>query len=143
MWKQKISWSLKYINKRRSEKCYALIRKRYIKGGKHIASMDFGEYLRKSDVSENSNFIMVERFLRNGLHERHCYIGKSEWDVQYRTRSASHYMLVERWRWNWMSKVFAESILECPYVYYFLLLLRGRLHLLRDIDAEKEGDIGI
>ena len=32
-----------------------------MKGGKYIASMDFAEYLRKSDVSENSK----GRFLRN------------------------------------------------------------------------------
>ena len=31
--------------------------------------MDFAEYLRKSDVSENSK-IYYGRFLRNGLHER-------------------------------------------------------------------------
>ena len=53
-----------------------LIRKRHIKGGKHIAPMDFAEYLRKSDVSENSK-VYYGRFLRNGLHERHCYISKS------------------------------------------------------------------
>ena len=31
-----------------------LIRKRHIRVGKHIAPMDFADYLRKSDVSENS-----------------------------------------------------------------------------------------
>ena len=31
-----------------------LIRKRHIKGGKHIAQIDFAEYLRKLVVSENS-----------------------------------------------------------------------------------------
>ena len=44
-------------------------------GGKHIASMDFAEYLRKPDVSENSK-VYYDRFLRNGLHERHSYISK-------------------------------------------------------------------
>ena len=58
-----------------------LIRKRHIKGGKHIAPMDFAEYLRKSDVSENSK-VYYGRFLRNALHERHCYISKSRWNVQ-------------------------------------------------------------
>ena len=38
--------------------------------------MDFAEHLRKSDVSENSN-IYYGRFLRYGLHKRHCYISKS------------------------------------------------------------------
>ena len=31
-----------------------LIRKRHIRGGKHIAPMDFADYLRKSEVSESS-----------------------------------------------------------------------------------------
>ena len=47
----------------------------HIKGGKHIASMDFAEYLRKPDVSENSK-VYYDRFLRNGIHERHSYISK-------------------------------------------------------------------
>ena len=38
--------------------------------------MDFAKYLRKSDVSENSN-IYYGRFLRNGLHEKYRYISKS------------------------------------------------------------------
>ena len=41
-----------------------LVKKRHIKGEKHIAPMDFGEYPRKSDVSENSKFY-YRRFLRN------------------------------------------------------------------------------
>ena len=36
--------------------------------------MDFAEYLRKSDVSENSKFYFYGQFLQNGLHERYCYI---------------------------------------------------------------------
>ena len=48
----------------------------HTKGGKHIVSMDFAEYLRKSDVSENSK-VYYGRFLQNELHERHCYISKS------------------------------------------------------------------
>ena len=35
-----------------------------MKGEKHIAPMDFGEYPRKSDVSENNKFY-YGRFLRN------------------------------------------------------------------------------
>ena len=38
--------------------------------------MDFPEYLRKIDVSENSK-VYYDRFLRNELHEKHCYITKS------------------------------------------------------------------
>ena len=55
-----------------------LIRKRHTKGGKHIAPMDFAEYLRKSDVSENSKVYYESLFLRNGIHERHCYISKNK-----------------------------------------------------------------
>ena len=43
------------------------------KGEKHIAQMDFAEYFRKSDVSENSK-VYYDRFLRNGFHEGYCYI---------------------------------------------------------------------
>ena len=60
-------------NKRRSEKCYVLIKKRRIKGEKRIAPMDFAEHL------ENQTFQRIAylygRFLRNGLHERY-YISK-------------------------------------------------------------------
>ena len=51
-------------------------KKRHIKGGKHIAAIDFAEYLKKSDVSKNSK-VYYGRFLRNRLHERRCYISKS------------------------------------------------------------------
>ena len=34
-----------------------LTRKRHIKGAKHIVPMDFAEYLRKSDVSENKSLL--------------------------------------------------------------------------------------
>ena len=44
--------------------------------------MDFAEHLRKSDVSENSK-VYYDRFLRNGLHGRYCYISKTRGDVQY------------------------------------------------------------
>ena len=53
-----------------------LLKKRHIKGEKHNAPMDFAEYLRRSDVSENSK-VYDDRFLRNGLHDRSCYISKS------------------------------------------------------------------
>ena len=42
------------VRSKEKEKNVVLIRKRQIKGRKHIAPMDFAEYLRKSDVSENS-----------------------------------------------------------------------------------------
>ena len=45
------------------------IKKKNIKGEKHIAQMDVAEYLRKWDVPENSK-VYYGRFLRNGLHER-------------------------------------------------------------------------
>ena len=39
--------------------------------------MNFAEYLRKSDVPENSK-VYYGRFLGNGLYERHFYISKSK-----------------------------------------------------------------
>ena len=38
--------------------------------GKHIVLINIAEYLRKSDVSENSK-VYYRRFLRNGVHEKH------------------------------------------------------------------------
>ena len=55
--------------------CFDL-KKRHIKGEKHITQIDFAEYLRKLDVSENTK-VYCGPFLRNGLHERYCYISKS------------------------------------------------------------------
>ena len=37
--------------------------------------MNFAEHLRKSEVSENRK-VYYGRFLRNGHHERFCYISK-------------------------------------------------------------------
>ena len=69
-------YNSKHRNKKTSKKCYDFIlKKRHIKGEKHKAEMDFAKYLRKSDVSENSN-IYYGRFLRNGLHKRYFYISK-------------------------------------------------------------------
>ena len=64
----------KHKNKRKGKKCYVLIKKRHMKGEKQIAPMDFAEYLRKSDFSENSKICYL---LQNGLHERHWYFIKS------------------------------------------------------------------
>ena len=54
------------VRSKQEVKNVVLIRKRHVKGGKHIAPMDFAEYLRKSDVSENSK-VYYGRFLRNRL----------------------------------------------------------------------------
>ena len=63
-------------------------KKRHIKGEKHIAQIDFAEYLTKSDVSENSKGYQGQ-FLLNGFHERYCYISKSRWDIQDLEKSAN------------------------------------------------------
>ena len=55
--------------------------------GKTHCSNNFAEYLRKSDVSENSNFY-YGRFLRNGLHESFAIFVKV--DEMYLEMSASH-----------------------------------------------------
>ena len=47
-----------------------------MKREKQITSIEFETYLRKSDVSEYSK-VCYGRFLRNGFHERYCYISKS------------------------------------------------------------------
>ena len=50
--------------------------KRQIIDKKHIVPIDFVDYLRKSDVLENSE-IYFGRFVPNRFHERYCYISKS------------------------------------------------------------------
>ena len=52
--------------------------------------MNFAEYLRKSDVSEENSKVYYGLFLRNGLHDKYCYISKSRSDVKYFEKSASH-----------------------------------------------------
>ena len=46
-----------------------------MKGEKHITPSDFGEHLKNSYVSENSN-VYYGSFLQNGLHERYFYISE-------------------------------------------------------------------
>ena len=62
--------------KEESKKFTFWSKKKHMKGEKHNSLIDFEEYFRKSDVSKNSKFY-YGRFLRNGLHERYCYIRKS------------------------------------------------------------------
>ena len=73
---------MKDANKRRTKKMLDFDQKEDIKTEKYITPMEFAEYIRKADVSENSK-IYCGRFQPNGLHERNCYISKSRWDVQY------------------------------------------------------------
>ena len=51
-------------------------KKGHINNEKYITPMDFAEHLIKSDVSEKSSKVYYGRFLRNGLHEKYCYISK-------------------------------------------------------------------
>ena len=68
--------------------------KRHTSGEKYITAMDFAEHLIKSDVSENCE-VYYGRFLRNGVHERYCYILKVD-EMHNILKSASHCLLVER-----------------------------------------------
>ena len=43
--------------------------------------MDFAEYIRKSDVSENTK-VCYDRFLWNGFHEKNCYISTLEFQIE-------------------------------------------------------------
>ena len=54
--------SSKNNNKRKSKKCYVLIKKRHIKSEKYVTPVDFAEHLRKSDLSENSKFITIDSY---------------------------------------------------------------------------------
>ena len=84
-----------------------MIKKRHIKGEKHIAPMDFAEHLRKSEVSENSKVYYMVDFYEMDFMEG---IGSKVDEMYNILKPASHYLLVER-RWNWMIKVFAGV---CP-----------------------------
>ena len=75
--------------------------KRHMKEEKDIAPMVFAIYLRKSELSGCRKVYW---------NERYCYISKSRWDVQYLEKSVSHWLLVERWKWNWMIKLFCWSL---------------------------------
>ena len=67
-------WSIEI---KKTENVMIRFQKRHIKGEKHIVQMDFAEYVRKTDASEN-NKVYYGRFLRNGLHERYCYVKVDE-----------------------------------------------------------------
>ena len=71
---KKLVGDSKQSNKRRSEK-----KKKTFE--KYVAPMDFAEHLRKSGFSKNIK-VDYGQFVRNGLHEKYCYICKNRWDVQ-------------------------------------------------------------
>ena len=65
---------------------------------KEEKDMDFVENLRKSGVLSKVYW-----------NERYCYISKCRWCAQYLEKSASHWLLFETWRWNWMIKAFTGA----------------------------------
>ena len=93
-WKQNMKVGrLKHGNKRRSKKCYVLIKKRHMKGEKHLALMDFAEYLRKWDILGNSKSVMedfykidfmkiiAKNWMRCTIFWKICYNhGENIWD---------------------------------------------------------------
>ena len=79
---KKIVGRSQYRKKEEAKTVIFWFEKKNTKGGKHIAPIDFAEHLKKSDVPVNSK-VYYGPFLRNGLYERHCYISKSRWNVQY------------------------------------------------------------
>ena len=95
--------------------------------------MDFGEYLRKSDVSENGKFY-YSRFLRNWLHETR-YISKSRWGVQ---KSANQVCWSKDEGGIGCSKFLLESTLECSYAYYTPPLLKGSTWVQRSKENRNE-----
>ena len=58
--------------KKEAKNVVLILRETYQKS----AQVDFAEYLRKADVSENGQ-VYCERFLRNRRHETYCYNNKS------------------------------------------------------------------
>ena len=109
-----------------------------------ITPMNFAEHLRKSDVSENSK-VYYGRFLQNGLDEGIAILvqllGVDRYTISW-SLLANVYWSRDEDGIGW-SKFLLEPAFECPYVYYASLLLRGRLHLVRDTAPEKECDVAI
>ena len=54
-----------------------LIKKEILKVKNTLRQWILPNILKKSDISENSK-VYYGRFLRNGLHERYCYISKKK-----------------------------------------------------------------
>ena len=71
-----------------------MIRKRHIKGGKHIALMNFAEYLKKSNVSENRKVIMAN-FYKMDLMKGIAILVKVD-DMYNTLKSVNHCLLLER-----------------------------------------------
>ena len=84
-------------------------KKRYIKGEKWFTPVDFGEHLRKSDVSENSKD-SYEMYFMKGI----VILVKNIWDVQYLgSLLATVYWLRDEDVTGWLIFLL-ESVLECP-----------------------------
>ena len=116
-----------------------LDQKKTYQSWKRHCSNGFCRILRKSVVSRNSK-VYYGRFLRNGLHERHCYISKSRSNVQYLEVSWPLFIGREM-RQKWMVKVLFAG--DMSIVHYVPPLIRGRLHLVRDTAVKKEVDTAI
>ena len=70
------------------------------------------------NILKNQTFQRIVKFIMVDFYEMNFMkaIGsKSRWDVQY---LASQCLLVKRWRWSWMTKVFAGV---CPWISIRLL----------------------
>ena len=97
--------------------------------------MDFAEYLRKPDVSENSK-VFYRWFLRNerhAIHDAHfveivVLVKTDEMYKTFKSLLANRFWSRDECGIGW-SKFLLESVFQCPYVYYILALLSGRLHL--------------
>ena len=61
-------------------------------------------------ILQNQTFQKTEKFFMVDFYEMDFWL-----DVQFLEKSASHWLLVERWWWNWMTKNFAG-------VYFWMLM---------------------
>ena len=82
------------VRSKEGAKIFVLIRKRHIKGGKHIAPMNFAEYLEKQTFQRIAEFIMSD-FDKMDFMKGIVILIKVD-EMYLILKSVSHCLLVER-----------------------------------------------
>ena len=92
-------------------------KKRHIKGEKHIAAMDFAEFLRKSNVPQKSNFIMADYYAVDFTEFIVIFVKVDEMYSILKSLLAIRYWLRDEGGIGW-SKLLLEPSLQCLYIFY-------------------------
>ena len=100
-------------------------KKRHIKGEKHIAAMDFAEFLRKSNVPQKSNFIMADYYAVDFTEFIVIFVKVDEMYSILKSLLAIRYWLRDEGGLDGQS--FCWSL---PFNVYIFTTLKGKLHFL-------------